>query len=550
MRSIMFAGLALCLLLPAVAQQDTSARLRWFEEARFGMFVHWGIYSILGRGEWVMHNEKIPVAEYEKLQAQFNPTEFDAEEWVALAKAAGMKYLTITSKHHDGFCMFDSKLTNYTSMHAPAKRDLIGELTRACQKAGIKISYYYSLLDWHHPDYKTDLPKYVEYAKGQLRELCANYGKIDGIWFDGGWEHSAEEWHSKELCEMIRQLQPGILINNRSRYDGDFVTPEQHVPGGQRRPGESPFEVCMTINGSWGYNAGDNRWKSKEQLVQMIADIAHKGGNLLLNVGPMPNGKIQDQAIDRLLWIGDWMRVNGESIYGTEAGPFRTLPFGRCTRKGSTLYVHVFDWPRQPLVLERLKTEITSAKLLRDGREVEVTKVGEWDPLSNAEGPALVLPQENLDPLDTVVVVELAGPPEVDNAIRPAADGSITLGASLAEIHGSTARYESDKDCIGYWVNLQDWVSWEFVAPKAGKYAVEITYATEKGCGGGEWEIRLGEGRLPGQCKETGAWTTFSTEPVEGTLEVKQGKNALSVIPASIAYVAVMNLQSIVLRPR
>ncbi len=249
MRRITVLSLILCLAVPVFAAED-AGYLKWFEEAKFGLFIHWGIYSLIGRGEWVMHNEKIPVEEYEKLQPQFNPTEFDAEKWVQLAQAAGMKYITITSKHHDGFCMFDSKLTDYTSMHSPAQRDFIGELTRACQKHGMKISYYYSLLDWHHPDYKTNLPAYIEYAKGQLRELCTNYGKIDGIWFDGGWEHSAEEWHSKEIIDMIRELQPGIVINNRARYDGDFDTPEQHVPGGQRKEGQRPWREPAAQRGA------------------------------------------------------------------------------------------------------------------------------------------------------------------------------------------------------------------------------------------------------------------------------------------------------------
>ena len=530
-----------CCLIAPLAAQHTEDHMAWFEQARFGMFVHWGIYSLLGRGEWVMHNEKIPVAEYEKLQPRFNPTEFDAEQWVALAQSAGMKYITVTSKHHDGFCMFDSKLTTYTSMHSPAKRDFIGELTRACQKHGMKISYYYSLLDWHHPDYKTDLPKYVEYAKGQLRELCTNYWKIDGIWFDGGWEHSAEEWRAKELLEMIRELQPGIVINNRARYGGDFDTPEQTIPAGQRRPGDRPFEVCMTLNGSWGYNAGDTGWKSKEQVVQMIADIAHKGGNLLLNVGPMPSGRIQDEAIDRLMWVGDWMKLNGRSIRGTQAGPFRTLPFGRCTRSANTLYVHVFDWPVGPLVLDRLQTPIASARLVRDHRPVEVIRVGEW--------PALVLPDYALDPLDTVVEVQLTGPPEVDNAIRPGPDGAITLPAILARVQGTNAKYEADKSCIGFWTRKQDVVSWEFVVDRPGKYTVRVTYATERGSGGAQWQVKVAESVLEGRCKETGSWSEFITEPIEGALQLAKGRNVLSVVPLSITSVAVMNLREIVLTP-
>ncbi|MBC7287345.1 MAG: alpha-L-fucosidase, partial [Armatimonadetes bacterium] len=206
------AAVALSVLTSTAWGADPHAEaLQWFKQARFGMFIHWGIYSILGRGEWVMHNEKIPVEEYEKLQQQFNPTRFNADEWVLLAKQAGMRYMTFTSKHHDGFCMFNSALTRYSSWYAPCRRDFVKELTDACHRHGVPIFYYYSLLDWHHPDYKKDLPAYVRYAHGQIRELCTNYGKIAGIWFDGGWEHPAEAWQSKELIDLIRSLQPWAL---------------------------------------------------------------------------------------------------------------------------------------------------------------------------------------------------------------------------------------------------------------------------------------------------------------------------------------------------
>jgi alpha-L-fucosidase len=543
------AALMVMTLVPACAQQTTGAPaedLRWFKESRFGMFIHWGIYSILGRGEWVMFQEKIPVETYEKMQAEFDPTLFDAEKVVALAKAAGQKYITITSKHHDGFCMFDSKLTTYSSMHSPAHRDFIGELTKACQKNGVGIFYYYSLLDWHHPDYKGNFPKYLDYAFGQVRELCTNYGKINGIWFDGGWEHSAADWKAEELIGMIRKLQPHALVNDRANWDGDFGTPEQTIPGGRVGPGQRLFECCFTVNNNWGYNAGDLGFKSPQRIVQMVSDIVGRGGNLLLNIGPKPTGEVDDRQAWRLRNVGEWMKANGESIYGCDGGPFTVTPWGACTSKGNRLYLHFWEWPGAgEYVVKGLKTKVKSAYVLKGKVPVKARPV--------ETGMALMLPEIAPDLLDTVVVVDLAGPAEVEYAVEAAADGTLTLAADLAEVHGNRLQVESKPDPdgsqhpnLGFWVEAGDWASWRMRTERAGKYQVSLSTACQ--AGGSEIEIALGAEKLAFTVPTTKDWADFKVVDV-GTVELPKGALDASVRCKEMKNGAVMNLRWIRLKP-
>jgi alpha-L-fucosidase len=352
-------------------EPDANARARrWFQDAKFGMFVHWGVYSLLGKGEWVMNNDKIPVSEYEKLPPRFNPAKFDADEWVKLARAAGMKYLTVTSKHHDGFCMFDSKLTSYDIVDAtPYGKDPMKALAAACQKQGIKLFFYYSLLDWHHPDYfprggtgqaagrveKGDWKSYVAYYQGQVRELCTEYGEIGGIWFDGWWDRPDAEWDLAGTYKLIHDLQPGALIGNNHHvapFPGeDFQMFEQDLPGdnsaGFNKAGVAsglPLETCLTINGSWGYNARDKNFKSPEDLIRALVGAAGRGANLLLNVGPRPDGSIPQESAERLLAVGKWMERYRKTIYGTRRGPIAPQPWGVSTVKSSPpalIYLHV-----------------------------------------------------------------------------------------------------------------------------------------------------------------------------------------------------------------
>ncbi len=537
------------------AQMPPADRLAWWKEAKFGMFIHWGVYSLLGRGEWVMFNERIPIPRYEELYPQFNPTKYKPDEWVRLAKEAGMRYIVITSKHHDGFCMFDSALTNYDCMSTPAKRDFIGDLVKACKEQGMKIMFYYSLLDWHHPDYAPrpawveDLPghqrdfnRYLDYMFGQIRELCEKY-KPDGIWFDGGWEHPPQDWRAEELLKMIWRLLPNAIINDRTGLPADFSTPEQYVPA-QRMAGRL-WETCMTINNSWGYHAQDHAHKSVRQLIQTLVDIVSKGGNFLLNVGPMPTGEIQPEFVVRLKQMGVWLRKYGDAIYGTEASPFpiHNPPLGGCTVKDNRIFVHLFDYPTAPLKLWGLKTKVKKAYIMGNKTPVPFQQ----------EGLSLVLdcPPIIPDPYDTIVVLELVGKPEVDWAISQAENGEVDLPARFAQVHGKTARYEwgEGKDNIGYWTDVNDWVSWEIVLVRGGDFDVEIVYASEKGTGGSEFLVEVGDQSLKGVVEETGSWTEFVKKSL-GRITLKPGRYTLSLRPLTNPGGAVMNLQRIKLIPR
>jgi alpha-L-fucosidase len=388
-------------------------RMKWWEDARFGLFIHWGLYSVPAgewkgdttHAEWIRTTAQIPVKEYEKFVQQFDPEKFNAEEWVKLAKAAGMKYIVITSKHHDGFCMFDTKQTDFDIISTPFHRDVMKELAAACKKEGIRFCFYHSIMDWHQPYYyprrewEKDRPgtaanfdTYVSYLKNELRELLTNYGKIGVLWFDGQWENTWTHERGKDLYEYVRSLQPSIIINNRvdvgredqnmgqtkAGFAGDFGTPEQEIPW-TGIPG-AYWESCMTMNDHWGYNSHDNHWKSAEDLVRKLIDIASKGGNFLLNIGPTSEGLFPQASIERLKEIGSWMSVNHESIYGTKASPFKNLPWGRCTQKpiagGTRLYLHIFDWPAdKKLIVSNLGNQVVNCYSLAGKRKLKVAKV-------------------------------------------------------------------------------------------------------------------------------------------------------------------------------
>ena len=448
-------SLLVALLILASCNQDTKVdppqakeakamtqdeRMAWWRDARFGMFIHWGLYSVPagtykgervdGIGEWIMHHGRIPVAEYEKFAAQFNPIGFNADEWVRLAKSAGMKYIVITSKHHDGFCLWDSKVTNWDIMDAtPFKRDVLKELAVACKKNGIKLCFYHSIVDWHHPDAQApfypnyndtnqsnpNFDRYVEnYLKPQIAELLTNYGPLGVLWFDGEWIKDWTEPKGKAMYEYVRSLQPSILINNRvgkgrkgmeglsksDEYAGDFGTPEQQVPP-TGLPGVD-WETCMTMNDTWGYKSYDENWKSAEELIRTLVDVASKGGNFLLNVGPTAEGLIPRPSEQRLEAMGKWMAVNSESIYGTTASPIGRPEWGRCTAKGNKLYLHVFNWPASgKLELPLAKANVGKAYPLADKQrnELPVQSVG--------DKVTIYLPEKAPDAIDSVLVLVL-----------------------------------------------------------------------------------------------------------------------------------------------
>lgn len=390
-----FAFLAIAVAVTAQSYQPSAANLKsreWFQDSKFGLFIHWGVYSVLGDGEWVMNNKKMTIADYEKLPAKFNPTAFDAAQWVSLARAAGMKYITITSKHHDGFAMFATKQNKWNIVDAtPWGKDPIQMLAEECRKQGIRLMFYHSHLDWHHPDYYPlgrtghasgrpaagNFDKYLDFMDAQLRELLTNYGDVAGIWFDGWWDKKDANWRLRQTYDAIHRLQPAALVGNNHHvkpFEGeDFQMFEKDLPGAntagfntESEIGALPLETCDTINGAWGYNATDRRFKSTKQLIHYLVRAAGNNANFLLNVGPKPDGTIQPEFVQRLKEIGAWLQKNGESVYGTRGGPFKPRPWGAVTQKGNKLYVHVLDWQDEVLALPAV-AGVKSASLLGGG---------------------------------------------------------------------------------------------------------------------------------------------------------------------------------------
>jgi alpha-L-fucosidase len=423
----------------------TDPRLDWWREARFGMFIHWGLYAVPAgkwgdstkHAEWIMTTAQIPVPKYEEFLGQFNPVKFDADAWVRKAKAAGMDYIVITSKHHDGFALFDSKVSDYDIMATPFKRDIMKELADACRKHDIKICWYHSIMDWHHPDYLprrgwekpegpkhrsaegADYARYVEYMRAQVKELMTNYGDIGIMWFDGEWEGTWAHEQGLELYKLCRELQPGTIVNDRvdkgrrghsgiiaEGYAGDYGTPEQNIPAEVARGID--WETCMTMNGHWGWNEADKKWKSSTDLIQKLVDIASKGGNFLLNIGPKADGTFPAEADTRLEDMGAWMKVNGAAVKGTKGSILGKPDWGRCTvaQDGDKLriYLSVFDWPKDgKLIVPGLGSLPTSVYVLADKTKLQHER---------ADTDLLIhVPVEAPNAHASVIVVEIEGDP-------------------------------------------------------------------------------------------------------------------------------------------
>jgi alpha-L-fucosidase len=404
---------------------DYQTRMQWFNEARFGMFVHWGLYSLLERGEWVMYAERIPAKEYHKLIHRFTPPKsFKVDSWVKLARQAGMKYMVLTSRHHDGFCLFDSKVSDFTSTRSPAKRDFIAEYVEACRRNDMRVGIYYSLLDWRFPGYY-DKEKYpesfsqmVEQVHQQVRELMTNYGKIDVLWYDGGWITGVDSkdlaacWQSEKLNRMVRQLQPEIIINNRSGVDEDTDTPEQHVTASAAG---RCWESCMTIGDAvgWGYVRNQPNIKTLPQLTQYLVTAASEGGNYLLNIGPKADGSVQPEYRRLLGKMGKWTQKNGASIYGSErVNTFTPGIIGMTTMRGSKLYIHVFRWPGETAVIPGIANTVYSARILADGRKIKFRKTKDGKVILSQ------MPKDPPDRCDTVIELEMDGPHRYYNASR------------------------------------------------------------------------------------------------------------------------------------
>ncbi len=357
----------------SVPPPDHERRIQWWREAKFGMFVHWGTYSVLGRHEWALEMEGIPWSEYALLAKQFKPKPNAARDWARLAKRAGMKYMVMTAKHCEGFCNFDTKLTDYCAPKQGPGRDLVQEYVEAARAEGLRVGFYYCLMDWHHPDGarcaedEDARRRFVDYTHGHIRELCSNYGKIDILWYDGPWPLEAVGWESERMNEMVFSLQPDIIVNNRNDLVGDFRTPEQEI---HRHPEDGDWETCMTMNDSWGYMKSDDNWKSPETIVRNLVTCANGGGNYLLNIGPKGDGSIPEESVRILNKVGEWMDENSEAVHGTERCRVRGSTFARFSRKGNTLYIHVHHWPGETVSVGGLQSTVKSARLLATGEMI------------------------------------------------------------------------------------------------------------------------------------------------------------------------------------
>jgi alpha-L-fucosidase len=398
-----------------------------FQDMKFGMFIHWGVYSVLGDGEWVLHDRKLKLNEYERLPKFFDPEKFDAKTWVALAKAAGMKYITITSRHHDGFAMFDSKVSDWNIVQrTPYKKDPLKMLADECHRQGIKLFFYYSQLDWHNPNYYPrgqtawdngrpdhgDWNAYLDdYMDGQLRELLTNYGPIGGIWFDGMWDKPDADWHLQKTYSLIHQLQPAALIipnhHQTPKPGEDVQTFERDLPGRNTAgfntnyvSDQLPLESSNTLNDSWGFNIGDHKFKSPEEVEAMLVRAAGNNSNLLLNIGPMPNGEIEDEFVTRLHAIGEWMSRYGDTIYGTRGGPIAPADWGVTTQKADKVYIHILQWKAPLLALPPIEKTIKSAQEFGPASPVDFKQT--------SDGVVLKLPLAAKSEVDRVIVLTVA----------------------------------------------------------------------------------------------------------------------------------------------
>ncbi len=557
-------------------KEQRDARMAWWREARFGMFIHWGVYAVPagtyndekidGIGEWIMLRGEIPVAEYKAYAKEFNPVHYDPGYWAKLAKKAGMRYMVITSKHHDGFALFPSDATDWDIADAtPYGKDLIGPLAEAARAEGLKFGLYYSQAqDWTHPGgskarhkegegwddaHLGDFDQYLkEIAYPQVKEILTRY-QPDILWWD------TPIWMNKERADKLLPLitiVPGIITNNRlgGKYKGDTDTPEQHIPA--KGFDDRDWEVCMTMNDTWGYKSYDDNWKTTEDLIQKLCDIASKGGNFLLNIGPKPDGTIPQPSIDRLEEIGAWMDINSDSIYGTTASPFHRLTWGRCTKKihpdGVTLYLHVFDWPQDGnLVVPGLNNMPDSITLLQDGSTLKAK------PVTGAQqGLQIEVPAQAPDSSVSVIKLKIDGDLDIDTLLpQPAADGIITLTPAFADIHnklGTDAKLQTNggQTYIGNWTKSRAWVGWTFESTQPGKFEVLAEIASEKASSG---NLSL-DGKDTGKAElaASGANDQFQQQSL-GTIEITTtGVHTLEIKPDKDNWHPI-NLRQVQLKP-
>jgi alpha-L-fucosidase len=574
--------------------------IRWWTEARFGMFVHFGLYAVLGRGEWVRFLDQIPRDEYMGLMPQFNPSRFDADEWVGIAQSAGARYITITAKHHDGFCLFDSALTDFKITNTPFGRDLIGELIAACHRHDMRIVLYYSQPDWHHPNFvnrpgafkewpeeppdaEPDWPKYQEFLAGQVRELCTNYGRIDGIWWDGT-HRSEADWQGQRLYEMIKAHQPHAVVNDRARY-GDFFTPERQIPA---LPVGVPCECCdSTTVKAWGYQPG-SPLRSVPRLLHDFLSVASLGANYLLNVGPLPDGTIATGQQDRLRALGKWLETNGEAVYGSEGCVFaEPIPDVKVTRRGNSLYLHLLRWPESDwLELPCLDSVPTSVRLLGQPGELHAHQGGGGPQHKvNGQGQPVTQPSDSgvlqVGPLPGIpptslahtLVLEFASAPVLRLYQRPeqavptlelAPDEPTELGVEHARLDGHAVKAQelqvnsvtiSPAQSLpminsGQWA-LNQTVTWQVRCTHSGRYEIAMRTRIAKGSEGARLAVHAAGHSLaattePNRPEDQGLHTT-----ILGSLDLPSGEHELILQPEELLQGHTLGgaLRSLVLSP-
>ncbi len=490
------------------AKAERERRLKWFREARFGMFIHWGVYAvpagqwkgklIPGLGEWIMNRAQISVREYEQLPPMFNPVKFDAEQWVMMAKNAGMKYIVITAKHHDGFAMYHSQTSKFNIVDAtPFHRDPLKELAAATQKADLKLCFYYSQTqDWHEPDAvgnnwdwpddtKKNFDKYLEVmVKPQVRELLTNYGPIGLIWFDTPRNITREQ--SQQLVDLVHSIQPDCLVSGRVGHglgDYDSAGDNQISVGSVKRDWETP----VTLNDTWGFKKDDHNWKPTSILIRQLVQVISQGGNYLLNVGPTAEGLIPQPSVERLSEVGDWLKTNSEAVYGNGPSPFPyELPWGLITTKPGRLYLHVFKWPQKELVLFGIKSKIQNAYLLANKTKLKFNQKS--DNSFNHHSLSLQLPPTPSDKHDSVIVLEIKGDVLADTSLLQQPDHTVTLPAFLSELHkaaNGTLRFDS-RGVVERWLSKDEWLSWDFQISQPGRFDVVVLTSEQKY--GRDWE--------------------------------------------------------------
>lgn len=555
---------------PVVSKMD------WWRKARFGMFIHWGVYAVPagvyhgqdvpGLGEWIMQDAKIPVAEYKSYAKDFNPTKYNPEAWVQMAKAAGVKYIVITAKHHDGFALFDSKYSDWNVVKAtPYGKDLLKPLAEACRKYGMKLGFYYSQAnDWGNKGGAAAFGKWDKAQDGsmddyiakvavpQVREILTNYGDVAELWWDVPTDMTPER--AKQFLPAIA-LQPNIIYNNRLGGDiaGDIETPEQYIP--PTGIAGRDWETCMTVNNTWGFKTKDNDWKSAEDLIHNLIDASSKGGNYLLNVGPKADGEIPQPIVERFAAIGKWMNVNNEAIYGTSASPFKKLAWGRCTRvddvRGTTLYLHVFNWPKDgKLVVTSLQgTQGMKASLLATKQPLKTD--------TSAEGVVISVPAKALDPIATVIKLYVPGKLKIiPTVIRPNKEGTYVLLADDADVHNppnNMAMAVEEHDGIfnvGYWTNPLSFVSWTFDIPAKGTYTLTALVGTPDKDVPLEFVLRragytVEMESVTATAYKTGDYQRYAPVPVPNYQIPEPGKYTLIVRPANPADWSPVNLRNV-----